>query len=60
MRSSESCRDVAKGIIIGLARASISPADRELILTIALRYAEVLNARIVRRTKSNGAKPPVS
>jgi hypothetical protein len=60
MRSSQACRDIAKGIIIGLARESISPADRELILTIALRYAEVLNARIVRRNKSNGTKPPVS
>jgi hypothetical protein len=59
MRSPESCRDVAKGLVIGLARESISPADRELILRIALRYAEALNARIARRTKSNGANPTV-
>ena len=60
MRSPESCRDVAKGLIIGLARERISPADRERILKIALRYAEALNTRIVRRAKSNGAKPPTS
>jgi hypothetical protein len=59
MRSPESCREIAKGLIIGLARESISPADRERILKIALRYAEALNARINRRAKSNGAKPIV-
>jgi hypothetical protein len=57
MRSSESCRDIAEGLIIGLARERISPADRERILKIALRYAEALNARIARRNKSNGSKP---
>jgi hypothetical protein len=56
MRSSESCRDIAEGIILGLARERISPADRERILKIALRYAEALNARISRRNKSNGSK----
>jgi hypothetical protein len=60
MRSSESCQDIAKGLIIGLARERISPADRERILKIALRYAEALNARIAHRTKSNGTTPPVS
>jgi hypothetical protein len=57
MRSPSFCRDIAEGIIIGLARERISPADRERILKIALRHAEALNARIIRRTKSNGAKP---
>ena len=60
MRSSESCRNIAEGIIIGLARERISPADRERILKIALGNAEALNARISKRGKSNGAQPPIS
>jgi hypothetical protein len=59
MRSPSFCRDIAAGIIIGLVREGISPSDRERILKIALRYAEALNARISRRSKSNGAKPQV-
>ena len=58
MHSSQACRDIAKGLIIGLVREGISPADRERILRIALRGAEALNARIARRNKSNGATPP--
>ena len=60
MRSPSFCRDIAKGLIIGLVRERISPTDRERILKIALRYAEALNARIARRHKSNGSKPPTS
>ena len=57
MRSPSFCRDIAKGLLIGLVREGISPIDRERILRIALRGAEALNARIGRRNKSNGAKP---
>jgi len=57
MRSPSFCRDIAAGIIIGLVREGISPADRELILIIALRGAQMLNAKIRRRRKANGSKP---
>jgi hypothetical protein len=57
MRSRQVCNDIAKGIIIGLIREGISPADRELILRIALRGTQTLNARIQQRQKSNGSKP---
>jgi hypothetical protein len=57
MRSPSFCRDIAKGIIIGLVREGISPADRELILIIALRGTQMLNAKIRRRRKANGSKP---
>jgi uncharacterized membrane protein len=58
MRSAASLKDIATGIIIGLAHERISPADREQILRLALQAAEGLNRRIARRKKSNGAAAP--
>lgn len=50
------CREIAKGLILGLVSVGVSPTDRERILKIALRGAQALNARIQRRKKTNGAK----
>jgi hypothetical protein len=58
MRSAQSCQAIAKGILIGLASEGVSPPDRVRILTIALRGAQTLAARIQRRNSSNGAKSP--
>ena len=57
MRAPTSIRDIARGIILGLVRAGISPADRERILRLALRGTQLLNLRILRRNKANGVKP---
>ncbi len=57
MLHSQSCSDIAEGLLIGLISEGISPIDRERILRIALRAAQALNARIARQQRANGAAP---